>query len=368
MLGEKRTRRALALVVGCAVAATSFAIPAAAGAKPVDVKVMTRNLYLGADLTPAIAAPDPPAARIAAGDIYKDVVDTNFDARAKLLAEEIRRTKPHLIGLQELSLWRRGQRGEADGSATPSTEVVYDYLDILRHEMQRLGLRYRVVSLQQEADMEFAISISGDDAPEFDGRLTMRDAILARSDVKTKNNQHANFDARLEVSLPVGDVAVLRGWNSIDVRKVGRKKANFRFVNTHLESFVAATRTAQATELIGDSGAVDTNKPVILLGDLNSDPDDSDPNGAAAYNLIVGNEYAEDGGFADRGVEENTCCFSELVFDAFPDFGSRIDHVLSRGRVSEQSSRLIGVDPDLRTNTGLWPSDHGGVVAKLRVR
>jgi hypothetical protein len=84
---------------------------------------------------------------------------------------------------------------------------------------------------------------------------------------------------------------------------------------------------------------------------------------AAAYNVIA------DAGFADRGVELNTCCFGESITDPPPaDFGSRIDHVLARGRVRELSSQLIGVDPDLRTNTDLWPSDHGGVVARLRLR
>lgn len=368
MFGEKKARRALALVLGAAVVATTFAVPAAADAKPAKVKVMTRNLYLGSDLVPAILAPDPGAARVAAGDIYKDVVDTNFPARAKLIAEEIRRTNPHLIGLQEVAVWRRGQRGEADGTATPASEVVYDYLDTLRHELNRAGLEYRVVSVQREADMEFPVSISGDDAAEFDGRLTMHDVILARAGVKTHHNQHANFDARLTVPTQLGTVTVLRGWNSIDVRKVGRKEVRFRFVNTHLESFFAGTRTAQATELMGVSGAVDTSLPVILLGDLNSDPAAA-PADAAAYNLIVGSENPGDGGFADRGVESNTCCFGESITDPPPaDFSSRIDHVLSRGPVTELSSRLIGVDPSLRTNTDLWPTDHGGVVARLKVR
>ena len=367
MFGEKRARHALALVLGAAVAATTFAVPGA-DAKSKNVKVMTRNLYLGADLLPAIGAPTPGAAREAAGDIYKAVVDTNFPARAKLIAEEIRRTKPHLIGLQEVALWRRGERGAADGAATPASEVVYDYLDTLRHELARLGLAYRVVSVQREADMEFPVSISGDDVAEFDGRLTMHDVILARAGVKTFNNQHANFDARLVVPTQLGEVTVKRGWNSIDIRKVGRTRTRFRFLNTHLEAFVAATRTEQAGELIGSSGAVDTGLPVILLGDLNSDPGAA-PGDAAAYDLIVGNDDPGDGGFTDRGVEVNTCCFGASITDPPPaDFGSRIDHVLSRGRVHELASQLIGADPALRTDTDLWPSDHGGVVARLRVR
>ena len=362
MFGEKRTRRALALVIGAIVAVTGIALPATAAAKPTTVSVMTRNLYLGAVLDPVILAQTPAEARVAGGEIYKKVLDTNFPARAKLLAEEIRRSSPHLIGLQEVSIWRRGQRGAADGPATPATEVVYDYLDTLKHELARLGLHYRVVSVQKEADIEIPVSISGDDAAEFDGRLTMRDVILARKNVKTHNNQHANYDARLVVPTQLGQVTVLRGWNSIDVRKVGHDKSRFRFVNTHLESFFAGTRTAQATELMDASGAVDTSLPVILLGDLNSDPA-APAADAAAYNVIT------DAGFADRGVELNTCCFGESITEPPPaDFGSRIDHVLSRGAVTELTSRLVGVKPELRTNTGLWPTDHGGVVSRLKVR
>jgi hypothetical protein len=61
--------------------------PAAAEAqKPTKVKVETRNLYLGADLTPAIGAPNPGAAMAAAGDIYRSVLDTNFKGRARALS------------------------------------------------------------------------------------------------------------------------------------------------------------------------------------------------------------------------------------------------------------------------------------------
>ncbi len=76
-----------------------------------------------------------------------------------------------------------------------------------------------------------------------------------------------------------------------------------------------------------------------------------------------------DGGFADLGVEENTCCFCEdLRDDPPPAFTSRIDHVLGKRRRSlRSSSALIGDDPDNRTGTGLWPTDHGGVVATLKV-
>ena len=298
----------LALVA--AVAITGVAIPAVADAKkkPVKVDVMTRNLYLGAVLDPIIFANTPGEARTAAGNVYKIVQDTNIVARVKLLAQEIEDADPDLIGLQEVALWRRGQRGAADGATTPSEEVVYDYLELLQDELDRRGLDYDVASLQQEADIEAPISISGDDAAEFDVRLTMRDVILAKDGVKTSNAQQANYKRRLNVPVEgAGTVTVLRGYNAVDVnfKQSKTKKQKFQFVNTHLESFLAGARTTQAKELIAEEGPLSEDLPIVLVGDLNSDPASAAPD-SDAYNAIVGTETPEDGGFFDLGLEENT--------------------------------------------------------------
>ena len=67
---------------------------------------MTRNLYLGADLTPAIAAPSLEALAAANGQILREVTANDFPTRAKGLAKEIRSERPDLVGLQEVALWR----------------------------------------------------------------------------------------------------------------------------------------------------------------------------------------------------------------------------------------------------------------------
>jgi hypothetical protein len=46
---------------------------------------------------------------------------------------------------------------------------------------------------------------------------------------------------------------------------------------------------------------------------------------------------------------------------------SRIDLVLIRDGVRARTAEVIGVDPALRTPSGLWPSDHAGVVARVMI-
>ena len=42
--------------------------------------------------------------------------------------------------------------------------------------------------------------------------------------------------------------------------------------------------------------------------------------------------------------------------------------MLSKPRRKVISSRVVGNNPAQRTAAGLWPSDHAGVVSKLRLK
>ena len=105
---------------------------------------MTRNIYLGGDIFRPIGAPNLAEFERHAGELWQEVQTTDFPFRSKLITKEIKRTRPDLIGLQEVALWRRGPQGVKDGAATPATRVVYDFLAILRRQLQAAGLRYRV--------------------------------------------------------------------------------------------------------------------------------------------------------------------------------------------------------------------------------
>src|SRR3954447_18545562 len=115
----------------CTLLAALLLIPVAtADAKPAALKVMTRNVYLGADLGPGMDAKDIQGLVNGAGQILNQVDANNFPVRARGLAAEIAANKPDLVGLQEASLWRTEP---CDKSPLPpsATTVRYDYIQDL---------------------------------------------------------------------------------------------------------------------------------------------------------------------------------------------------------------------------------------------
>jgi hypothetical protein len=50
-----------------------------------------------------------------------------------------------------------------------------------------------------------------------------------------------------------------------------------------------------------------------------------------------------------------------------PTLTKRVDLVLTRGGFETVSADVLGEEPGDRTPSGLWPSDHAGVVATLRL-
>jgi endonuclease/exonuclease/phosphatase family metal-dependent hydrolase len=362
-LNRPRLRKChLGLLLAVVVAATGVGAAAASEAEAArtGVKAMTRNLYLGADLTPLILAPTRQEFRQRATETWNQVKRTNFPKRSNLIAKEVQVRRPDLIGLQEVSLWRRSPRGESDGDATPARRVRYDFLKILKRELRSRGERYRVVEVQRQADIE------GPTSKNFDVRLTMRDAILVRrgADIDVRQTRGRNFDNNLVVPTAFGPVESTRGWTAADVRVDGGR---FRFVNTHLEAFSAAVRAEQARELTRRRGALRTPKQTILVGDLNSDPNDT-PDEAAAYRIIRGMGFSDSWIRTEGNRRGLTCCFNAEVNDRRPNFTSRIDHVLFRNGVRARNTIRVGRDQDNRTRSGLWPSDHAGTMGFLRVR
>jgi hypothetical protein len=356
------------------VVALATAFPAAAEAKRgPKITVMTRNLFLGADLSPAIGAASIPQAIDGAGVIWNEFQRTKFPERAVPLAREIKRSKADLVGLQEVAQWRK--QTPSDGGAppispigTPATQVEQDFLAILKRELSKIHAGYRVAVVQREFDAELPVDADGSDTTgspfgaDFDARLTMRDVILVRraSKLKLGKKRRGHFQTRYEPVVGGLTIPVDRGWASVEVRFKGKR---FRFVDTHLEAFGdPKIREAQARELT--TGPLKSKRQVILVGDLNSGiarhHEPEKPGDDLAFRALAGF------GMHDNGAVQS-CCYEDL-FDPAGVFDHTVDHVLTRPALKTLRAHVTGKRRSERTSSGLWPSDHGGVVSTLRLR
>ena len=346
-------------------------------------KTMTRNVYLGANLEPAIGAEGLGAFVEANGQILREVTANNFPRRARGLAREILGKKPDLVGLQEVALWRTGPPSLApvlSPEGPTATTVRYDYLRLLLDRLNKgkgkkgKGKpRYRVVVLQDQVDFEAPADENGvaGDGPiglapnaEINGRLTIRDVILAKrgAGVVTKRPKSGNF-ANLMVGEVSGQpVTITRGWTAVDAKVRGGKL--FRFVNTHLEAFEPNIRALQAGELVARGGPATSRLPVVLLGDLNSDNDTVEPVDRQAYRTLV------KAGMRERSTGKPlSCCLNSSLLavgagGSVADFDHQVDHVMTRDprKVKLKGSSVTGRKPV----NGFWSSDHAGVFSALR--
>jgi endonuclease/exonuclease/phosphatase family metal-dependent hydrolase len=315
--------------------------------------VASYNLYLGADLTPLFSASSPAELAQRAGQVYANVVKTDFPARAEAIAELLAANPPDVAGLQEVALWEIGSIG---GPLSPS----YDFLRLLLDALAREGLVYRPVAVN--ANFSGAMPISATTTVRF----TDRDVVIARADrsnalLRVSNAESHNFAAQLVIptSIPGLSFAVPRGWSAVDVKMRGK---TVRFANTHLEAFSTPVRNAQGRELAAALAA--SSHPVVLVGDLNSRPDDT----AGAYGTFTAAGYADSWTVVHSPNGGFTSGQSELLEDVPSLLDHRIDYVLYQPRgVEALQADVIGDELNDRTFSGLWPSDHAGVAATLHL-
>jgi endonuclease/exonuclease/phosphatase family metal-dependent hydrolase len=308
-----------------------------------DVRVMTRNLFLGTDLIPLVSAEPGDEFERAAGSVFNQVLATDPDARMKVVAGEIASAKPDLVGLQEVTLWRTGPKNDP----APATDVRVDYLGTLRKELAARGARYRVVADQR------SLSLEGPTDQGVDVRFTDGNVVLARKGVKVTRARSADFENRLVIpTKAVGDVVVNRSYNQLDATVRGAK---IHFVNAHLEAYSPDIRLDQAKELV--RGPLRSKRKTILVGDLNSGPDLEKPEDRPPYAAIA------KAGFKPARTKREQCCFNDDLKTG--DWDHIVDWVLTKPKIRLVRSFVTGLT---KTPSGLYPSDHGGVVSVLRVK
>jgi hypothetical protein len=327
------------------------------GGNSPTLKVLTRNLYVGADLQPVFEATSPEALVQAVGALFARVQATNFPERAKALADEIAAIDAHIVSLQEVSLWR--SRTPADPSKE-ATNIEYDFRAILLSELAARGKSYDAVVTLQNADAE-APGLTATGLKDF--RITDRDAILVRTDLpknvfSVDDPESDNFGKWRTISLAGTTIDILRGWTKVDVSLHGE---TIRIVNTHLEPDDLEIQEKQRAELVGNP--LNTDLATVLLGDLNSPA----PDGSTYKQML-------DAGFVDAWTTtgDNDAGFTwghaADLRNPEPTLSERIDFVLTRGGITASSANRVGHELEDRTPSGLWPSDHAGVWAVLRLQ
>ncbi len=388
------------------------------GRKFRHLRVMTLNFYIGADIL-NVNEPSPCGALQSVHELYEDILASEPEERAEAHADVIFKKRPHVIALQEM--YRISEQVpstslvcdnagnctfadfvpnlDEDGNVTSITfntnaeTLVYDYLDLLLEALADRGLYYDVVedALAYESDFEFPSwdlefdpeldrCVPVDGALPTDIRAEDRDVILVQSDIikddqTLKNGTTANykvlapFDIQTESGPSVRIISV-RGYGATDLTFRGR---TYRIVNTHLEvddqsdpkAGLNLVQAAQAKELVYVLS--DEKLPLVVAGDFNSSPDPADV--SRAYEIMA------KGGFKDLWARFKrrpgyTCCQSGDLLNFESELYKRIDLIYVRDsketRFLPSPMQVTGNRQSDKTDSGLWPSDHASVAAKIR--
>jgi endonuclease/exonuclease/phosphatase family metal-dependent hydrolase len=346
-------KRRTVLVLGLFLACLS---PILAGQKDASFKVMTQNMDAGTDLGYALYGLTQQDPRPYIDATLAEVDASNPPARAVALAGEIAAAMPHLVALQEVTLWRTGDTPQT------ATTVRYDQLELLLGALREAGASYEVVAVNTLTD----IAMPGTAGAV---RFTDRDVLLARSGLSPSELQISDVHTHIyKAAITFGDFTVRRGFISA-LARVNNKL--FRITDTHLESGypgipeAALIQKAQAAELM--NFVRNSPQPVVLAGDYNADaiagtagpgPDNTD--------TVA---FIEAGGYFDSWAAVNSSVsgatwplFLEDQNPPPPFFApatpyERIDLIFFKG-LAVESSVLIGTAA---------ASDHHGVMTAFQV-
>jgi endonuclease/exonuclease/phosphatase family metal-dependent hydrolase len=252
-----------------------------AQAADVEVTVMTRNLYLGADVAEALSLiPDLGAA---AQSLWDQVAATDFTARVPLLAQQTAQAAPAVVGIQEATRW------ECTPSPTQGPTVVYDFTAQFLEATADAGTPYVLASAGGSTAENPSFTIPAiplvtkvDDPATFQPLFgsdtaycgfTIGDALAVRADLA--GSVVAAGTVEYERSTPIVPLVldVVRGYAWADVVVDGTP---VRFVTTHLEAVwspgTVPAAADQARQLVDDLASV--AMPLVVMGDFNSDPRD----------------------------------------------------------------------------------------------
>ena len=243
--------------------------------------VMSRNIYLGADVGVALELiPNLPAA---AQFMWEQVQETNFAERKAILAKEITDESPDVIGLQEATIWY------CKAKPWSAKTEIYNFTTEL---LAALGGTYVIAEKDGEQAFNPGYSIAAvpfltmvNDPSTFQPLFgqdkaacgfVIGDALAIKKELANKVLRVGNTEYVDTYSIVPTFMTIYRGYTWADIT-IGNQPV--RFITTHLESIwdegKIPNAAKQAGQLVKD--LQNTTMPIVVIGDLNSDPRDPRP-------------------------------------------------------------------------------------------
>lgn len=381
--------------------------------EPYRITVMSRNLYLGADVGVALdLIPNFPKA---AQFMWDQVKKTDFATRAPKLARESAQDRPEIIGVQEATIWYCKKDLLSDKvevfnfldqfiSATKASGVGYSLATANGVEAFNPGYSIAAIPyVTKVRDPEVFNPIFGQDTASCG--FTIGDALLVRDDVKDRIIQVGNTEYDATYSIVPTLMTIYRGYTWADFKV---QDSVVRLITTHLESIWDENKVPnsalQAQQLVAD--LKDAKMPIVIMGDFNADYRDPRPQGEPnpgeqpvtsetcptpggakcnAYSTMIeaGFENASPdaknpryftwGASALLNGPDKKRALDAKKFGNQYGFTDRLDYIFTKNVYATVSSKIIGnVWPD---GSGVWdcgkdkcfPSDHAGVVATIEL-
>jgi endonuclease/exonuclease/phosphatase family metal-dependent hydrolase len=349
-IGRRRTVAILATMALTVLPAG----PTRADTSP-QLRVMTYNLYLGANLVPIFFAP-PDQVLAEVKEAWHHVRATNFRLRAEAIADLITEERPDLAGLQEVSLWQTAPIEDPTDLTTK-----YDFLGLLLDELEQNGTPYEAVA--QNPFASGALPVSEDQLV----RLTQRNVIIAPANrdedvFAVTNPVSVVYAARIPLTILGQRFDIARGYATIDASFHG---SWIRFATTQPEAYSVPIRQLQAMEF---AAALSTSPyDVIIAGDINSERNFT----GDSYQILTGAGYTDVWLETMPGVDGFTVTFGDDLVGPPSELDHTVDYVLQSedGALDgvDRSGEIVGEELDDQTTTGWWPSDHAGVVVSIEI-
>jgi hypothetical protein len=284
-------------------------IAATADQHALGIDIMTMNQYLGADLLP-LADPNQDVYDFneTAIALLEKVAATDFPSRVIKLAEIIAKRHPDVVGLQEVfefSCLDLDFPPPGEGCDNPRIRNAFnDHLSLTLDAIENQDASYEDVAIVLNfSTLGISLLPNLPGIPfNIDGynglvNIVDRDVILVRSDLPgsadpidfscpSPSLDGCNYNNFVSFTLPLPDdlgttieFPLKRGFVGVDITF---DDANYRIINTHLEvrqpdvknplSF--NVQASQAEELIKALKSTPSHKQLVIIGDINSSPDD----------------------------------------------------------------------------------------------